>query len=131
MEVPNYLGSPLRTVPNGSGTSHLVGGVTSRLASSVTSQRIKPKGSPTRYSRFVGNLFDVGKPIPGLFNKELLCKEVSRQMKKDRGAEAERVDTIQHSAMTVDEGTEVLYATIAFDGRHGKSPRESHQRNCQ
>src|SRR5437773_8836721 len=48
-------------------------------------------------------------------------------MEEDRCGEADGVDAVEDAAVTGNDGTEVLYSSIALDGGHRQAARESHQ----
>ncbi len=63
-------------------------------------------------------------PLRGL-GRRFARKEVLRQVVKDWGSEAKRVDSVEHTAMAFDQRAVVFHTSISFDGRHAHHASKS------
>src|ERR1051325_8221157 len=55
--------------------------------------------------------------------------EVAHRVKEDRRGVAERIDAVEHAAVTGDDAAEILDAEIAFDGAHHRAAAEARHRD--
>src|ERR1051326_1868871 len=56
-------------------------------------------------------------------------EEVTSQVKENRRREADRIDAVEHAAVTLDRRAPVLHAAVALDRRHRQAAGEAHHRD--